>query len=190
MNYQELLTHRRSIRDYQDKDIPTEIIYEILHDACLAPSATNKQPWQFAVINDKTLIKQLSDESKKNLLTDIKADPESPYKRFKTRLEDPNYNVFYNAPSLIIVGGNHDYDWFLQDCSLCVAYLMLAAVERGLGTCWIGLGANIKDKELREKIGLYPDFEIVAPIILGVPKSIPSSTPRNAPVILKANPQT
>jgi nitroreductase len=62
---------------------------------------------------------------------------------------------------------------------------MLAAAARGLGTCWIGLGTNVRNPEIRREIGIPEDCRIVAPIIIGYPKSIPEPSERNKPKILK-----
>jgi len=69
-NYTELLKKRRSIRDYEDKEVSIETIKEIIRESCLAPSSGNGQPWQFIIITDKAMIKTLSDESKRSLLVD------------------------------------------------------------------------------------------------------------------------
>lgn len=185
INYTELLKQRRSIRSYQDKEVSMDIINEIIQDACVAPSSCNNQPWRFVVINDKAMIKRLSDESKKNLLHYIATNPDSLYKRFEDRLSDPDNNVFYNAPSLIMIAAEKDYLPRYVDCSLCATYLMMAATARGLGTCWVHLGSKIQDKKLREDIGLTDDLEIIAPLILGYPKVIPKVYPRNEPIVLK-----
>ncbi len=185
LNYTELLKQRRSIRSYEDKEVPMDIINEIIRDACVAPSSCNHQPWRFVVINDKAMMKRLSDESKKNLLDVIATNPDSLYKRFEERLSDPDNNVFYNAPSLIIIAAEKEYGARYIDCTLCAAYLMFAATARGLGTCWVNLGSKIQDKKLREDIGLSDDYEIIAPLILGYPAVIPKVFPRNEPVVLK-----
>jgi len=62
---------------------------------------------------------------------------------------------------------------------------MFLASEKGLGTCWIGLGMNIQDSELRKHIEMPEDCQIVAPIILGYPKRIPEPSERKEPQILK-----
>jgi nitroreductase len=62
---------------------------------------------------------------------------------------------------------------------------MLAAAARELGTCWIGLGINVRNPELMREIGIPEDCRIVAPIIIGYPKSIPEPSARNKPKILK-----
>ena len=184
-DFKELLKKRRSIRNYEDKEISLEIINEILHDVCLAPSACNKQPWRFIVIEDKKMMKRISDENKKNLIYEIDNNPESRYKQFEKLLRNPEYNVFYNAPCLIMIVGENNYKWFYEDCALAVAYLMFSATNRELGTCWIGLGAHIKDPKIKEEIGLTDNYEIVAPVIIGYPKEIPEVASRKDPVILK-----
>ena len=65
LKFTELLKNRRAIRDFQDKDVSLDIIKEILKESCLAPSASNGQPCQFIIINNREILKKLSDESKK-----------------------------------------------------------------------------------------------------------------------------
>lgn len=185
MEFQELLKNRRSIRDFQEKEVSLDTVTDIIRESCLAPSSGNGQPWQFVVINRKETIKRLSDESKKNLLSDIAQNPDSPAKKYENILRNEEFNVFYNAPCLVYVIGPQDYRLLDVDCSLFACYLMLAAAECGLGTCWIGLGTNVRNPELMREIGIPDDCRIVAPIIIGYPKSIPEPSDRNAPRILK-----
>jgi nitroreductase len=184
MLYEDLLKNRRAVRDFKDDAVPMSTIKEILHDACIAPSARNLQPWRFIVVTDKNLMKRLSDDAKKNLLAEVIKSTNPNMRDFAERLRDPNFNVFYNAPCLILIVGDKNSPWFMKDCSMCAVYLMLAATERGLGTCWIGLGEKIKDPELCKAIGLTDEYEIVAPLILGVPKMLQTEYTRNEPIIL------
>jgi hypothetical protein len=62
---------------------------------------------------------------------------------------------------------------------------MFSATSSGLGTCWIGLGAHIRDKESLAQIGVPSDCRIIAPIIVGYPASIPPASERHTPDILK-----
>ncbi len=183
--FSELLKNRRAIRDFEDKAVPMETIQEIIHDSCLAPSAGNGQPWNFIVINDKELIKRLSDESKKNILAFIEANPEAPSKKYEAAMRNPHFNVFYNAPSLVYIVGSREINNLYVDCSLAACYFMFGASARGLGTCWIGLGTSIQDPELLNLMGMSEDHRIVAPLIIGYPKAIPGIPERMAPRILK-----
>lgn len=185
MEFHELLKKRRSIRDFQDKDVPAGIIREIITESCLAPSSGNGQPWEFIVINQKDLIKRISDESKRTLLADIARNPASPAKRYENALKNEDFNVFYNAPCLVIITGPQEYGRLDVDCALCACYFMFSAASRGLGTCWIGLGSHVRNPELLSEIGIPPDYRIVAPIIVGYPKSVPEPWGRKAPRILK-----
>ena len=71
------------------------------------------------------------------------------------------------------------------DGALAASYIMFSAASRGLGTCWVALGANIRDAKLRAELGIPDSCRIVAPIILGYPKAIPAPSERHAPNILR-----
>jgi len=185
MDFKTLLINRRSIRDFQNKEVPLSIIKEIIQESCLAPTATNGQPCQFIIIQNRDYIKKLSDESKKNLLSDLEKNPESPIKDYEPYLRDEQFNIFYNAPCLVFFIGPKEVDSLDVDCALTVAYFMFSATSRGLGTCWIGLGACIRDRNLLNEIRIPPDCRIVAPIIVGYPTSIPPASERHSPDILK-----
>ncbi len=185
MDFSDILRKRRSIRKFQDKEISVDIVKEIIKDSCLAPSSGNRQPWKFIIINNKDLIKRLSDESKKNLLSDIENNPDASAKRYESILRRRNFNVFYNAPCLVFIVGPENVRSLHVDCALAASYFMFSATTRGLGTCWIGLGAHIRNTDILKQIGMPEAHRIVAPIILGYPNIIPSPPHRNDPCILK-----
>jgi len=72
----ELLMERRSIRDFDETEVPLGLIREIVKDSCLAPSSENRQPWRFIIVNNKEWIRRLSNESKKNLLLYLEKNPD------------------------------------------------------------------------------------------------------------------
>jgi nitroreductase len=186
MDYETLLVNRRAIREYEEREVPLAVVEEIIRETRLAPTASNRQPCRFIVIRDRERIKQLSDESKRNLLDDLARNPDSPLKQYEAALRNEQFNVFYNAPCLVYVVGPRDVYSLDVDCGLTVAYLMFAATSRGLGTCWIGLGAHIRDRSVLKGLGMPDDCRIVAPIVLGYPKSIPPASERRIPEIVKA----
>ena len=185
MEFQELLKNRRSIRDFLEKEVPVDTIMDIIRESCLAPSSGNGQPWQFIIVSRKDMMKRLSDESKRSLLSDLAQNPESPVKKYEEILRNGDFNVFYNAPCVVYIIGPRDHRLLDVDCSLFACYFMFSAAARGLGTCWIGLGMNVRNPEIRREIGIPEDCRIVAPIIIGYPKSIPEPSARNKPRILK-----
>ena len=69
------------------------------------------------------------------------------------------------------------------DPAILATYFMLSVASRGLGTCWIGLGSRPSDV-LKVGIGLTDDMEIVAPLCLGYPRSIPDVPERKPANIL------
>lgn len=185
MDYSELLTTRRSVRDYEDKQVPLEILIEIINESCLAPSSTNGQPWRFVVVTDRNVMRELSDESKRNLLREIERNPGFMESRYEQRLRDPDFNVYYNAPCLVFVAGPKNLRSVEADCALAASYFMLSASNRGLATCWIGLGRHISNPELLRRLGLSDSDRIVAPLIIGYPKHIPPAPARTGPDILR-----
>jgi len=190
ITFLELLKKRRAIRDFEDKEVPLKITEEILQESTLAPSASNNQPCRFVVVQCRKTIKALSDESKANLLRDnsekkIKLNPD-----YVTMLQNENFNVFYNAPCVIYIVGAKSVGSLDVDSALAASYIMFGAAARGLGTCWVALGANIRDPKLRAELGIPDTYRIVAPIILGYPKAIPAPSERHAPEILRVITET
>lgn len=185
MEFSELLEKRRSVRDYEDRKVPLELIKEIMGECIKAPNAGNMQLWRFIIVNNKEFMKKLSDASKRAVLADIEKNPDSPMKGYKDTLSNEAHNVFYNAPAVVYFVGSAKSATTPMDCSLAAAYFMLSAASKGLGTCWVAQGAMFRDKELFEEIGLPENYRIVAPVILGYPKTVPAMPPRKEPKILK-----
>jgi nitroreductase len=185
MDFKTLLMNRRSIRDFQDQEVPLPLVHDILQDTCLAPTASNGQPCRFVIIRDRELMKRISDESKSNLLADLAGHPDAPLKRYEAALRSDAFNVFYNAPCLILIVGPREIPSLEIDCALTAAYLMFSATSRGLGTCWVALGAHIRSDEMLRQIGVPEGCLIVAPIILGYPKAVPQASARHIPDIIR-----
>lgn len=126
------ILNRRSVRVYAEDQIKKEDLDLILKSGLFSPSACNSQPWHFTVVQDERLIKALSDESKKELL---KCDDEY----FKKMGENEKYNIFYNAPTIIIISGEKESLVPQTDCAAATQNMMLAAESLNIGSCWIGL---------------------------------------------------
>lgn len=185
MDFETLLKNRRSIRDFENKDVPFPLLKEIIQETCLAPTSSNGQPCRFIIVQNRDYIEKLSNDSKKSLLDDLARNPNSPLKQYEVALRDGRFNVFYNAPCLVLFVGPKDVYSLDVDCGLTVAYFMFSATSRGLGTCWIGLGAHVRNKKILDEIGVPSDYQIVAPIIIAYPTSIPLASERHSPDIIK-----
>jgi len=149
----EFLKNRRSIRLYQEKEIPENEIEMILEAARWTPSASNKQPWEFIVIKDKELLQSLSKLA--------------IYGRF-----------FGKAPVAIAIIGKISQNprWYIQDTTLASMSITLMAWSLGIGTCWIGSMDREKAKKL---LGLGKDDFLLTILPLGYIKGeIPKPTLR------------
>jgi nitroreductase len=185
MDFRELIKKRRSIREFQDKEVPLSLLKELIQDSTLAPTSSNLQPCRFVIIQDREWMRRISDESKRVLLSELEKDPTSVVRNYEAALRMKGFNVFYNAPALILVIGPEGLYSLDVDAALTVSYLMFSATSRGLGTCWIGLGAHIQDRSMLIEIGIPPGYRVVAPVIIGYPTDIPAASPRRLPDILK-----
>lgn len=184
MDFSEILTQRRSIRTFIDRPVPEQIVHDIITDCRLAPSSYNQQPWRLIIVRSRNMLQRLSDEAKKNNLERLRREPDSILIRDEADLLDPEYHVFYHAPCLVLVVGQTDIPSLDVDCALFAAYFMFSAANKGLGTCWVGLGSNIQDPEILAELGLPSAHRIVAPLIVGYPADIPAPSDRRSPEII------
>lgn len=113
---------RRSIRSFiKEKKVEQEKVDILLRAAMQAPSACNKQPWEFLVLDDEKIIDSIA-------------------------LIDKHYVLAAKAPLVIIVLGNektthrgeNGLAWYPQDLSASIQNILLQAAELGLGSVWIG----------------------------------------------------
>jgi nitroreductase len=167
MDFNEVVFGRRSVRSFKTEAIASDLIEALITTAIEAPSAMNAQSWIFSVIQEKALIDQISDASKTILLGAGAAEENG---RFRTMLADPNFNIFYNAPVLIIISARNGGPWAVANCAVAAQNLMLTAYDLGLGSCWIGFAQSfLQTAAGRALIGVGADDLPVAAIIIGHP---------------------
>jgi len=121
----EFIKTRRSIRSFLDTPIAEDAIEMILEAARWTPSASNRQPWEFIVIKDRELLKNIANNAM--------------YGKFVN-----------NVPLAIAIIGKISISpkWYVIDTSLVSMNMMLMAWSLGIGTCWIGSMNRDKAKEL------------------------------------------
>ena len=130
MNFLELVKIRYSCRAYQSLDVEKEKLDYILECVRFAPSAVNKQPWRFHIVNGE----------------DEKAKLQQCYNR----------DWFKTVPLYIVASILHDEEWVRADgkhhgdidIAIAVEHLCLAATEQGLATCWVCNFDSVMCKEL------------------------------------------
>ena len=147
-----LLKERRSIRKYQKKEVPENIIKGIIDCARFAPSAINIQPWEFIVITDKEMRKKIAD------ITD--------------------YGKFIADAPLCIAVFCKDTKYYLEDGSAATTYILLAAKAYGLGSCWVAGDKKYYASDIRKLIGVPDGYKLVSLISIGYPAENPMKEKR------------
>lgn len=148
------LEERRSIRSYKERQIPEEILEQILRAGTFAPSGMGGQSAAIAVTQDKDTIRKLS--------------------RLNASVMGEDIDPFYNAPTVITVLADKKCATCVEDGSLVMGNLMNAAASLGIGSCWIHrakeVAASVEGREIVKAWGLDPDKYVgIAHCILGYP---------------------
>jgi nitroreductase len=175
---------RRAMRLFQKTPVGEDLLRKLLDAAVQAPSARNLQPWAFVIIEGTNVLKEYSDRAKRFLLGSL--DPESPLHEFRESLADREFNIFYDAGTLVVVCAKNADPQAGEDCCLAAENFMLAALEFGLATCPIGLARPwLNAPEVKRELHIPAAYTPVMPIIVGYPTSA-EATPvtRTAPEIL------
>ncbi|MCL6560646.1 MAG: nitroreductase [Firmicutes bacterium] len=179
----EAIRTRRSVRDFKDDQIPEETVKELLETAVWAPSGMNMQPWVFAIVQNREFMREFSERAKARIMKKTKEF--SVLERYSGMMGKPDFNIFYNAPALVLIYGDSTVATFRYDCSMAALNLMLAAWDKGIGSCWIGFAQFIGNTpEIKGKLNIPDEYELVAPVILGYPKSVPPVRSRKEPRIV------
>jgi nitroreductase len=182
MDLSEAISGRRSTRDYTAQAVDEQSIRRLIDAAVHAPNVSNGQEWTFTVIRDQSLLDRISDAAKVHLLATLPAGPQSD--RYRTSLSDPDFQIFYHAPALILISRVAQAPWVVEDCALAAENLMLAAYAAGLGTCWIGFAQGyLNTPEGKNALGLPATWVPVAPIIVGHPGAVPAPVARKEPEV-------
>ena len=178
------IKERRSIRNFEQKEIDKEILRGIIQTGKYAPSPMNRQPWKFIVITNRDFIQDLSlqvKEELKNLLRkrfikkfsikDLK-DKELVRLIYAFSFSDKDI-IFFDAPALVFIVTKENL-FFDESCACCAENMMLAAHSLGIGSCWIGFASVLGlKKKILHKIGVPDKHHISAAIVFGYPKEKP-----------------
>ncbi len=167
MELDEAIKGRRSVRGYEDRPVPLELIHEVLEAGTWAPSAKNGQQWRFTV---------LTGASKKGLTDFFRSELEALEAKIGRILMGSSFGscrIMELAPVLIIVwnAGEHGWETEAHSVAAAIQNMLLKAYSLGLGSLWIG---DIYDAKEALERHLEKPWKLMAAITLGWPKSIPS----------------
>ena len=181
----ETILARRSVRSYKARKVDRTAISILLEAAVRAPTAIHQEPWAFVVIQDKALLRSLSDQAKPLFVAEAQEKGLEHAGHSFDIFSYPDFNVFYDATTLILICGKTTAPSYTADCWLAAENLMLAACAMGLGTCVIGSALHaLNTPETKIKLNIPEKFCVVAPIVVGFPDDEITQVLRKNPVIL------
>ena len=154
MDLMDVIRNRRSIRKFKKTQVPKEDIEYVLEAARLAPSWGNRQCWRYIIVTEEKLRKKIT-------IRDWAAE----------------------APIIIVgcadptkAGNKAGKPYYMLDMGISMEHLILAAHDRGLGTCW--LGGQFDEEIVREALGVPESHRVVALTLLGYPDEDPQAKNR------------
>lgn len=156
---------RRSIRKYENKAVPQELIEQITKAGTYAATGMNRQSPLIIAVSNKELRDKLSTMNAKIMGKEKGFDP------------------FYGAPVVLIVLADKNMPTYVYDGSLVLGNMMLAAHELGLGSCWIHRAKeefeSEEGREILRTLGIEGDYEGIGHLILGyADENVSEASPR------------
>ena len=184
MNVKEAISARRAVRTYTGEKVDEATVRSLLRAAVQAPSAMNRQPWLFSIIQDASQLARYSERAKAMVLDQMAGDPKTAH--YQEMLKSPTFDIFYRAGTLVVIGSSERGPYTDADCWLAAENLMLAACEAGLGSCCIGFAISLLNTpEGKGELGFPPAGAAIAPLIVGYPAAEPSPpVPRSEPKVV------
>ncbi len=152
MDIMDLIAARHSVRNFLPDPIPDEVLQEVLEAGRLAPSAQNRQPWRYVALRNNEQVKKLALNCGLIGLSNI---------------------FIRSAPCLIVACADasksvriNQQDYYLVDTAISLQQMVLAAWNRGLGSCWL---AAYSEKTIKKYLRLPAKWRVVALLPLGYP---------------------
>jgi nitroreductase len=131
-----------AVREYQDKDLPDDLVLRIAEAGRLTASSINRQPWHFVVVRDRETLRELG-----------RMIRSGPY--------------ISTAAAAVVVAYEHASPFGVSDASRAIQSMVLTAWAEGVGSNWTGFGGL---ERVREQVGLPGTYEVLAVVPFGYPK--------------------
>ena len=158
MSFYDFLKTRRSIRKYQPKSVEPEIIDKILSAALMSPASKRSNPWEFIVIQDNDILRNLAESRPhgSQLLA------ESPL-------------------GIVIVADTTKSDVWIEDASIAATLIQLQAHDSGLGSCWVQVRGRFTnesgstEKYIKDLLKIPDKYAVLCIISIGYPAETKNS---------------
>ena len=147
MSLYDLILSRRSIRSYDDKEIPKDVLEKIVEAGRQSPSAANRQPYRFIIVDDSELKQELPG-------------------RFSRFIQKAPVVIVGCANIKALLTGK----WATIDTTIALENMILAAWSLGVGSCWIG---SFNEKKVKDLLKIPKAWKVVALVSLGYPAETP-----------------
>lgn len=146
-----VIRERRTTRRFKTEQIKEEELQAIIEAGLYAPSAHNQQSWNFTVIQNKELLDELNIETKES----AKSFPDEMIQKMAN---NEKLNIFYGAPTVVIVSGQDSAMLPQIDCAAATQNMFIAAEALEIGGCWNGLVGFLfngpKGEEYKKKLNI------------------------------------
>ncbi len=176
MNTINAIKNRRSIRNFKTDKISKDIVEDILNCGRLAPSAKNRQPWYFVIVQDE-MKNKIAD-----MMIDYTINNDDTIERKQLGYAssvNPTANVIKQAPILVLVFREKNDNWIIGDnlsIGACVENMCLRATDLGIGSLWIRDIVYVSE-DVAKMLG-HGDLELNCAVSLGIPNQNPKQRPR------------
>ena len=154
MSVLDVVSSRRSIRRYEDKEIPEDVMDQIVEAGRQAPSAANRQPYRFVIVTNTELKKAIS-----GLFSSFVKNA-------------PVVIVGCANPKALLTG-----KWSTVDTAIALENMVLAAWSLGVGSCWIG---SFDEEKVKCSLIIPQDWKVIALVCFGSPAETPKQRKRKA----------
>lgn len=164
------LIERRSVRSYQEKTVPDEVLDLILEAGEYAASGMGKQGTMMVAVRNEQLVRQLS--------------------KMNAAVMGSSGDPFYGAPVVIVVFADSDQGTYVENGSLVMGNLMNAAHGLNVDSCWIHRAREVfsteEGKNLKHEWGVPDSYEGIGHCILGYRSGeYPKAAPRKEKFVVK-----
>jgi nitroreductase/ferredoxin len=175
-NVAHLLRSRRSIRVYQDKPVPRDVLSDMIGIARYAPTGTNSQQVKWIVLDSPKAVHDFSAKLIDAMrIAIVQNSPLVERMRLKVQVQmwDSGWDrITRGAPALVLTYAPKSYSLAVVDCATALSYLDLAAPSFDLGSCWAGYVMILLQQfpDLQKHLVLPEDHAVFGAMMIGYPK--------------------